>query len=43
VMILDKCAREQHQPKRDNMIDVAGYSACVSEIRTTGADDERKA
>ena len=34
VMILDKCAREQHQPKRDNMVDAAGYAACVAEIRT---------
>jgi hypothetical protein len=32
-MILDKCAREQHQPKRDNMTDAAGYAACVAEIR----------
>lgn len=34
VMILDKCAREQHSPKRDNMVDAAGYAACVAEIRT---------
>jgi hypothetical protein len=32
-MILDKCAREQHQPKHDNMTDAAGYAACVAEIR----------
>ena len=32
-MILDKCAREQHNPKRDNMTDVAGYAGCVAEIR----------
>lgn len=32
-MILDKCAREQHNPKRDNMTDAAGYAACVAEIR----------
>jgi hypothetical protein len=32
-MILDKCAREQHSPKRDNMTDVAGYAGCVAEIR----------
>lgn len=31
-MILDKCAREQHNPKRDNMTDAAGYAACVAEI-----------
>jgi len=33
-MILDKMAREQHSPKRDNMIDAAGYAACVAEIRS---------
>lgn len=33
-MILDKCAREQHSPKRDNMTDVAGYAGCVAEIRS---------
>jgi hypothetical protein len=34
IMVPDKCAREQHAPKRDNMIDVAGYSGCVAEIRS---------
>ena len=34
IMVLDKCAREQHAPKRDNMIDVAGYAGCVAEIRS---------
>jgi hypothetical protein len=33
IMVLDKCAREQHAPKRDNMTDIAGYAACVAEIR----------
>jgi hypothetical protein len=33
-MILDKCAREQHSPKRDNMTDVAGYAGCIAEIRS---------
>lgn len=37
IMILDKCAREQHESKRDNMIDTAGYSACVAEIRSEGS------
>jgi hypothetical protein len=32
-MVLDKVAREQHAPKRDNMTDIAGYAACVAEIR----------
>lgn len=32
-MVLDKLAREQNLPKRDNMTDVAGYAACVAEIR----------
>jgi hypothetical protein len=34
IMVLDKCAREQHSPKRDNAIDIAGYAGCVAEIRT---------
>jgi len=32
-MILDKMAREQNSHKRDNMIDAAGYAACVAEVR----------
>jgi hypothetical protein len=34
IMVLDKCAREQHAPKRDNLTDIAGYAGCVAEIRT---------
>jgi hypothetical protein len=33
IMVLDKCAREQHAPKRDNMTYIAGYAGCVAEIR----------
>lgn len=29
-MILLKCSRESHQPKRDNWADIAGYSRCGS-------------
>ena len=32
-MVIDKLAREQHAPKRDNAVDVAGYGACLGEIR----------
>lgn len=31
-MVLDKIAREQNAPKKDNLVDVAGYAACVAEI-----------
>lgn len=33
IMVLDKIAREQHKPKRDNACDIAGYAACLSEVR----------
>lgn len=33
IMICDKIAREQHKPKRDNACDMAGYAACLGEIR----------
>lgn len=32
-MVIDKIAREQHAPKRDNACDMAGYAACLGEIR----------
>ena len=32
-MVIDKLAREQHAPKRDNAVDIAGYGACLGEIR----------
>jgi hypothetical protein len=32
-MVIDKLAREQHAPKRDNACDIAGYGACLGEIR----------
>lgn len=36
VMICDKLARDVHRPKVDNLIDVAGYAACLYEIREGG-------
>jgi len=33
IMVLDKIAREQHKPKRDNACDIAGYAACLAEVR----------
>lgn len=33
MMVCDKIAREQHKPKRDNACDMAGYAACLGEIR----------
>ena len=32
-MILDKLAREQERPKRDNAMDIAGYAGCLHECR----------
>jgi len=32
MMILLKIARQSHKPKEDNLIDIAGYAACVGEI-----------
>jgi hypothetical protein len=39
-MVIDKLAREQHAPKRDNAVDIAGYGACLGEIR---AEEKRRA
>lgn len=36
MMMIDKLARDQHVPKADNLHDVAGYAACVFEIRHEG-------
>lgn len=33
VMICDKLARDIHRPKVDNCVDIAGYAACLFEIR----------
>lgn len=38
MMMIDKIAREQHAPKRDNAVDIAGYAACLAQCRTE-ADD----
>jgi len=32
MMILLKLARERHQHKRDNLVDVAGYAECVARL-----------
>lgn len=32
-MVADKLVRDLFKPKRDNLIDVAGYAACIGEIR----------
>lgn len=34
IMILDKLARHQEQPKRDNQVDAAGYAACWAECES---------
>lgn len=34
MMMIDKIAREQQVPKRDNALDIAGYSACLAQCRT---------
>lgn len=34
IMILDKIARHQEQPKADNKVDTAGYAACWAECET---------
>jgi hypothetical protein len=39
IMVCDKIAREQHKPKRDNACDMAGYAACLGEIR---AEEKRR-
>jgi hypothetical protein len=40
-MVIDKLAREQHAPKRDNAVDVAGYAACLGEIRAEESRGDR--
>lgn len=37
MMQLDKIARDQHKPKRDNLVDVCGYARCMEKV------DEREA
>lgn len=32
IMLLVKVSRQMHKPKRDNMVDAAGYSWCTDEI-----------
>jgi hypothetical protein len=35
-MIIDKAAREQERPKRDNLLDIVGYAACANQCRSVG-------
>lgn len=34
MMVLLKVARNSHQQKRDNLVDIAGYAACAAEVGT---------
>lgn len=34
LMIIDKLARDAEVAKEDNAIDIAGYAACMHEVRT---------
>jgi hypothetical protein len=34
IIMLDKLARDLETPKADNLVDIAGYAACVHEIRS---------
>jgi hypothetical protein len=38
LMILDKLARDAERAKLDNCLDVAGYAACLAEIRHYGQE-----
>lgn len=40
IMLLVKVSRHMHKPKRDNMVDAAGYAWCTHEI---GEERERRA
>lgn len=33
MMILTKIARQRNRNKRDNLVDIAGYAACASELK----------
>lgn len=37
MMVIDKLAREQEVPHRDNALDAAGYAACMHECRASGS------
>lgn len=36
-MMCDKLARDAERPKRDNCADIAGYAACLHEVRESGS------
>jgi hypothetical protein len=46
MMVLLKVARHAHSPKRDNLVDIAGYAACAerflprTEVKTRSLDEE---
>ena len=40
-MIGVKISRETHRPKRDNLVDIAGYAQTVAMIREREGKDER--
>lgn len=42
VMMLVKVSRQMHKPKRDNMVDAAGYAWCTHEIGEERARRERE-
>lgn len=39
LMILDKLARDAEKPIPDNSRDIAGYAACLAEVRGYGGED----
>lgn len=36
IMVIDKIAREQNVPIKDNLQDIAGYAACAHECKEEG-------
>lgn len=38
MIMLDKLARDWETPKDDNLVDIAGYAACIYEIRSHARD-----
>lgn len=38
MIMLDKLARDWETPKDDNLVDIAGYAACIYEIRSHACD-----
>jgi len=40
IMVLDKVAREQNVPIKDNLQDIAGYAACAHECKATPTKEQ---